>query len=273
MHVRLAPGVGADRAIAEMKQIAGNTSTAIRPNSRHPVDQRDDYVRWATTTEAQLRSLLQSADARSFFEDARHRDICSMPPGNQLTPLIYDDLRAKTQDLNEAVAYLEGLRDRMRRAPGLPIVVDSNVLLQWHRPDHVNWAALVKISARVMLPLRVIEEIDAKKYSGNARLRTRARNVLPWINGLFPEGDTGPVPLRPDATIELILEDRPRHRPDDADEEILDVSHRVVQFAGSGKLMTGDTAMRVRAMTEGLEVLFVSEDQTGRWLDRQIDAE
>ncbi len=50
------------------------------------------------------------------------------------------------------------------------------------------------------------------------------------------------------------------------------MSHRVVQFVGSGKLMTGDTAMRVRAMTEGLEVLFVSEDHTGRWLDRQMDA-
>ena len=43
-----------------------------------------------------------------------------------------------------------------------------------------------------MVPLRVIEEIDAKKYGdskpGDSKpLRGVARELLPWIDGLFPE--------------------------------------------------------------------------------------
>jgi predicted ribonuclease YlaK len=148
----------------------------------------------------------------------------------------------------------------MRRAPGLPIVIDSNVLLQSQRPDNVNWTRELATPARVILPLRVIEEIDAKKYSNSERLKQRARELLPWINRLFPEGDLGPVELRADATIELLLAERPRHRPDDADDEILEVCHDVVRFAGRGRLMTADTAMRLRAMIEGLEVLFLPSE-------------
>ena len=65
--------------------------------------------------------------------------------------------------------------------------------------------------------------------------------------------------LREDATIELLLADRPRYRPSDADEEILDVCHDVLQFAGRVKLLTGDTGVRARATSEGLEVLRVPE--------------
>jgi predicted ribonuclease YlaK len=181
-----------------------------------------------------------------------------MPPGNQLATLIHAELEVKRHNLTAVGTYLEGHLGRMRRSPGLPIVVDSNVLLQSQRPDNVNWNRELKTTVRIMLPLRVIEEIDAKKYSKNDRLRDRARELLPWINSLFPNGDTGPITLREDdATIELLLADRPRHRPDDADEEILDVCHDVVRFAGRGKLMTGDTSMRLRAISEGLEVLFL----------------
>jgi hypothetical protein len=38
---------------------------------------------------------------------------------------------------------------------------------------------------------------------------------------------------------------------------VLDVCHDVVRFAGTDTLMTADTAMRLRALTDGLEVLSV----------------
>jgi predicted ribonuclease YlaK len=111
----------------------------------------------------------------------------------------------------------------------------------------------------MMLPLRVIEEIDAKKYGGNQRLSRVARELLPWIDRLFPHGDTGPVALREGATIELLLADRPRYRPSDADEEVLDICHEVRHLAGRVRLMTADTGMRARARTEGLELVIVPE--------------
>jgi predicted ribonuclease YlaK len=148
----------------------------------------------------------------------------------------------------------------MNVAPGCAIVVDSNVLLQCRRPDELGWKAEVGETARLMLPLRVVEEVDSKKYGSSPRLTRVARSLLPWIDGLFVDGNTGPVPLRPgEATIELLLSDRPRHRPEDADEEVLDVAHDVRHLAGRVKIMTGDTAMRVRAKSEGLDVLVIPD--------------
>lgn len=131
------------------------------------------------------------------------------------------------------------------------------MLLQCQRLDNVNWRAELKGAARVMVPLRVIEEIDAKKYGDTKRLRSVARELLPWVDSLFPSGDPGPVRLRDDATIELVLAERPRFRPSDADEEVLDVAHDVLRYGGEVKVLTADTGMRVRARSEGLGVLFV----------------
>jgi hypothetical protein len=261
VQVRLAPGVAPERAIAEIKQIAGGNASAIKPVSRHhPVDQRDDYVRWSTTTQAQLESVLRREDAQSFFSSARHLAILSMSPGNQLTPLIYAELNATATALGEAAAYLEHHADRMRRAPGLPILPDTNVWLHCQRLDKVNWTAELKEDARVIMPVRVIEELDARKYSRDEVLQRRARKRLPWLNSLFPEGDRGPVMLRKDATLELFMSEAQRQRPADGDEEILDVCDDVREFTGRGKLLTGDSAMLLRARTRGIDVMLVPED-------------
>ena len=192
-----------------------------------------------------------------------------MPPGNQLTTLIYAEVDVLMRDLQEAVDDLERYWRRMRRSPGFPVVVDSNVLLECQRLDSVAWPVEVG-EARVMVPLRVIEEIDAKKYGDSKRLRGVARELLPWIDSLFPGGDPGPVRIKEGRgdTIELLLADRPRFRPTDADEEVLQVAHEVARFAGRVKVMTADTGMRVRARHEGLDVLRVPDE----WLRIRGDA-
>ena len=120
MRVRLAPGVEPERAIAEIKQLGGARSTAVRTVG-FADKKREDYVRWATDAEAHLASVLHRKDAQAFFNSPRHRDICSMPPGNQLTTLIYAEVEAITHDIQDAVDYLEGHRRRMRAACGLPV--------------------------------------------------------------------------------------------------------------------------------------------------------
>jgi rRNA-processing protein FCF1 len=257
VRVRLAAGVEPERAIGVLNELAGNVSGAIRPTSQHPVDRRDDYVRWAMRTETTLESVLRREDAKLLFDNPRHRDIHLMPLGDHLTVVINFELEAKRRDLEAAARYVGDHRDRMRAARGLPIVVDSNVMLHCQRLDKVKWVDLLKQDARVMIPLRVIEEIDAKKYDRDEALRAAARRLVPWIERLFESGDRGPVSLRRDATIELLLAERPRYRPADADEEILDVAHDVLLFAGSVKVMTDDNGMRVRARSEGLDVLSV----------------
>lgn len=209
--------------------------------------------------QAALESLLHRDDARAFFDTARHRDICSAFLGNHLSPMIESELEAKRRALDETVLFLERHRVRMRASAGLPIVVDTNLLLQFQRLNQVKWSPVVREEARVMVPLRVIEEIEDRKYSDSKRLRRRARGLLPWIDERFTDGNPGPVPLTDGATIELILAERPRYRPNSADDEILEVAQDVLRFAGRVKLMTGDTGMRACATGERLDVLALPE--------------
>jgi predicted ribonuclease YlaK len=63
-------------------------------------------------------------------------------------------------------------------------VLDSNVLLHHLPPDQVNWqAATERPLVRLILPLRVVEELDSKKYGPSDRLRERARRCYrSWSN-------------------------------------------------------------------------------------------
>lgn len=182
-----------------------------------------------------------------------------MPVGSQLTVLINAEIDAKTLAFDEAATRVQRHLDQMRTTPGRPVVIDSNVLLQCQRLDYLDWSGHVGEPVRVMIPLRVVEEVDSKKYGDSKRLRAIARSLTPWIDGLFSTGQPEPVRLREGATIELLLADRPRFRPQDGDEEILDIAHDVRDFAGRVSLLTADTGMRVRAQSEGLDVIAVPE--------------
>jgi predicted ribonuclease YlaK len=59
------------------------------------------------------------------------------------------------------------------------VVLDTNSLLHYEPPESISWAKIAWHSpVRLVIPLRVLEEVDAKKYSTNRRLRDRARSVL-----------------------------------------------------------------------------------------------
>ena len=181
-----------------------------------------------------------------------------MPAGNQLTPLIYAELRAKSRAFEDTAAYLQRHLDRMQSAPGLPVVIDSNVLLQCLPLTQVDWRPVVEETARVMVPLRVLEEVDAKKYGDRISASEGSRVVC--CRGLRDCCRmAAPVSLNDGATIELLLADRPRYRPTDADEEILDVCDDVRHFVGKVRLLTADKGMRVRASSEGVAVLQIPE--------------
>jgi hypothetical protein len=176
----------------ELNHLLGNFAAANPPGTANP---RDAYVRWTTDAEFRLRTVLQREDAEAFFSRDRHRDVCTVPLGNQLMFLLNAELDALRHDLQEAVGYLKRHRDRMAATAGLPIVVDTMVLLQCQRLDQVKWAPVVRDEARVMVPLRVLEEIEEKKYSDSKRLRSRARGLLPWLDQRFPNDSPGPVRL------------------------------------------------------------------------------
>jgi hypothetical protein len=260
MRVRLRPGADVDRALQILDTLSTNAYTdAIPGPATNAEDHRGTYLRWLYSTENQLTSFLLRQDALLMLDTPRSQAISQIPAGKGLVAMINAELNAKAEALREVHASLKADRDRMRDSPGLPCVLDTNVLLQCKLPDQIPWAKVTGEPARLMLPLRVIEEIDAKKYGESERLRNVARTVLPWIDSLFKDQGPGPVPVREDATLELLFPDTPRYRPQDADEEVLEELEHVHSLTGRGLLITGDTGMRLRARAMGKEVLLVPD--------------
>lgn len=217
---------------------------------------RNCYLDWVELTEVQLSELTyDTAGVVALLHTARYWEIRRLAPHDaRPVPLIDAEIRYQKDALNRLRIDLEG---RLARAKGaaLVAVLDTNSLLHYEPPESIAWAKIVGHSpVRLVIPLRVLEEVDAKKYSPNRRLRDCSRSVLPHIAdrvGLL--GDS--VPLAEGVTLEMLVEPGPRERPVDADEEILDTCRELWDFSGRPEggvtLITSDVAMRLRAEAIG----------------------
>lgn len=78
---------------------------------------------------------------------------------------------AALRRLVSGVTALRALRDRK----GVPVVLDTNVLMHYHRPDRVLWAEAIGCApVRLVLPICVLDELDNKKYADSDRMSRRA---------------------------------------------------------------------------------------------------
>jgi hypothetical protein len=227
------------------------------PSFRHDspdyvMHRRDSYIEWVEQTEVELSDLTYDSGVVELLHTARYWELRRIVPSDaRPVPLIDGEARFQKNALNRLRIDLE-VRLQRARGGALIAVLDTNTLLHYEPPESIPWSDIVgSPQVRLVIPLRVIEEVDAKKYSGNQRLRDRARSVLPHISdrvGLW--GDPGPS-LRPGVTMEVLIEPGPRSKPGDADEETLDTCRELWEFSGRPKggvpLITNDTGMHLRA--------------------------
>jgi hypothetical protein len=257
---------GADPAkaiesLAECVNAAQNLAGAI---SRGPMTaaadkdyvmrRRDHYLMWVETTEGQLSNFTDDPDLLAMLQTAAYWEIHQLIP-TSARPIALMDSEARRQS-----AELERLREdlsrrleRSRAAHGHITVVDTNALLHYHLPDCIDWPSVVGADeVRLVLPLRVIEELDAKKYTESEKVRRKARELLPKLRGFVGSGGT-PKAVRDDTTIEVFIEPGPRSRPSDADTEILETAHELHRLSGKAvTIATADTGMMLRGETEGI---------------------
>jgi hypothetical protein len=149
-----------------------------------------DYLDWAEVTEGQLGNVTNDHEVLTLAYTPAYYAIRQLDPSSPRAVAFLDSERARQ------VSALEALRDdlkrrleRARAAPGAITLLDTNVLLHHQLPDSVAWREVVgQESVRLVIPLRVIEELDAKKYTESERLRRRARERLPKLYALVGAG-------------------------------------------------------------------------------------
>lgn len=150
---------------------------------------------------------------------------------------------------------LERLLARAAAAPGRLAVLDTNVFLHYEPPAQVDWTRVVGAAKpRLVVPLRVIEELDEKKYTAREQVADRARAILSSLWQLLEPTGGAPAPLRENTTIEVPVEDESRDRPVDADAEVLRVCSDLGAAAADVVLVTGP-GLSLRAQARLIPVM------------------
>jgi predicted ribonuclease YlaK len=102
----------------------------------------------------------------------------------------------------------------------------------------------------VVVPLRVVQELDAHKRSPSSTLCTRSSDTLRRLVKVLDGTLVGDVV---DGVILRVFVDRELYDPH-ADEEIVNAASRVQTYAGRPvTMLTGDLSMQLRARAIGLE--------------------
>ena len=175
----------------------------------------------------------------------------------------YDQLREEVQVQADWLLETAGTLERMASLlddPKAEIAIpDTHVLLHYMPLSNVKWDEIVESApVRLVIPMRVVDELDEKKYARREELFDRARSVLRQLSryleapGEISEGVY--VALAPNMDLDPLAYRLPRPP---ADVEILDSCQALAAYNGpeaGAHLVTGDLGMRIRAKEHGLSV-------------------
>jgi hypothetical protein len=256
----LKPGVEPEHAATVLRSLAAGARDAGTAGSEW-YQVRDAYLLWVERVESQLPYLSLDLAVIASVQGAHYWRLQDATARfARPFQMIQAELTRQQNRFESLATELDRRRDLIARAPGSIAVVDTHVLLHYQPPDQVVWPEVVGSSpVRLVIPLRVVEELDLKKWGANERLSARARDLLPrLLKTLGPGG--APGGLRDDVTVEVPVPTRPRLRPVDADEEVLTTCEEIRALSGQDAvLVTGDASMTIRAEASGITVRAMPE--------------
>jgi rRNA-processing protein FCF1 len=272
LRLRLKPGAIPEQAITALdgritaaKNLRGEISRpGLSPAAEadYMMRRRDAYVEWAEATEVALSNLTDDADVLGMVYTAAHAEIRRLIPTDpRPVPLIDSETTRQVANLEWLRDDLAQRRERALSASGHLTLLDTNVLMHYQPPANINWPELVaKREVRLVIPLAVIDELDAMKFSDSARKRGKARELLPQLRCYIGHGGT-PQQVRDHTTIEVLIEPGPRGRAIDVDSEILETAHELRRLSGQPvTIVTADTGMSLRAEGQGLPIVMIPDE-------------
>lgn len=126
---------------------------------------QNNYLSWVGTAEVQLRNVFVDPVAWEHLYDDRHWQIYTLTQASpRAIELINTAATVQAAWIEELADRVKRLADRLTAAPGQLSVLDTHVLLHFLPPDQIDWQKVVGASpVRLVLPLRVVEELDEKK--------------------------------------------------------------------------------------------------------------
>jgi hypothetical protein len=259
----LKPGITPEQANQVLAAASTRWSAAraeVQIQQRYLTAARDIYrMLRPVFAEPDLASALHTRLYWSLLDARSEKAFLELHAG-----AVFAEIEEHEAALEAARAEVAALRQLAAR-PGVPVVYDTNMLLHWHAPDQVGWREVFQDRGetvprtRVIVPLRVIDELDRQKYP-QGDLGVRAATAIRFVERALRDHPPGePVRIRTDAVLEIWH--GADERGDDADLVILRCA---VDLAGlhpgtQVRVLTGDLGMRLRAEHMGLTVMTLPE--------------
>jgi hypothetical protein len=216
------------------------------------------YLSWVNNrVEPTLRNYFLDAGLWTSLRGDAYWHIQRMTESSpRWSELVEGEMKRQAELLETLEATVRSLVARANAAIGVFAVLDTHVLLHYQPPAEVPWPTVVgHAEVRLVLPLRVIEELDEKKYTARDDLADRARRLLSQLRTQLAPTAGLPARLRDRVSIEVPVDDGPRHRPLDADQEVLEVCSDFKALGRPTFLVTGDTGLAIRAANRHLETI------------------
>lgn len=219
------------------------------------------YLTWINRAEIELRNVFVDPATWLPLRSEAYWKIRELREDSvRAIELINAEIGRQAERIEGYILRCKKLDHQLTAAPGVLTVLDTHVMLHFEPPAEVNWVDVVGVpQVRLVLPLRVVEELDEKKYAGRGDLADRARRLLSQLRAQLAVTSGGPVLIRDGVTIEIPVDDDPRRRTLDADQEILDVCRELRSGGQRVVLVTDDTGMTCRAWALSIEVLSMPE--------------
>lgn len=105
------------------------------------------------------------------------------------------EIENQVKTLGQVRAQFEELK-KLATLPGLPVVYDTNMLNHWRQPGDILWREVFKAGGesvpltRLVVPLRVIDELDRQKY-GDGDLARKAATVIRYLERVLKGSQPG----------------------------------------------------------------------------------
>jgi hypothetical protein len=260
--MRLNPLADPAQAARQLRETAGRGAPGGSLTILRDEHLINAYLAWAHDLERLIRNYFVEPDLDGLYS-TRYWQIRAQGP---TAPRLYETvIQEATWQFDRLTAVADDLGERVERLAGDPTatfaVLDTNVFLHCRPLSDFEWGFVAAGSVRVIVPLRVIEELDARRRDRNAEICDRARAGIRLLRDHLTDLSGPRGHLNEHATIEAFVPAGRRDEVVSADTEILETAQELQQFTQRPTLIvTADYGMQLRAAASGLLVSEVPPD-------------
>lgn len=277
----MTPRPGTDRdnllsALRNARQDASNLQ-GVGPKSAHT--RLLDYLDWVSDTARLLHGQVSDRDLERLILTRRYEQLFSavgtlanLLDERVLNGLVALELGQRVDAFNEAITAIETQVQRWQPY-GNFVVPDTSFFIQHEQKlEKVEFGPVLNVwqsPVNLLVPIVVVDELDALKESRDRRVRWRAGYTLAVLDRLFDKTSgrarlraapsIAPAPGKQSSseiTVELLFDPPGHQRLPIADDEIVDRALTIEPLASRRvTLLTYDTGQSMRARAAGLQAV------------------